>query len=281
MGKVKTFFLVFINSAFPHHPYYHKLLKTSFVHSVRYFLILIAILYFAFLFFFTIKNPAVLRVQKVIQSLSKSLQSFPQSLVITIRNGRLSTNLEHPYFMWFDYEGKKMILLVVDHMVSGNTIPSYKPIMYATQSTFAVRNLKNVEGYQLLSLKGITAQIDKAVITEIQKNVQMVLQSWTFFVIAAAVIGLPIILVMVNILYLLIASIIAFTIGKLFLPALSFKKTLQLGMHAITIPLIINYTLGLVNVKLILLPATYLVLLTFFTGAAVYEAYWNKLPHHK
>ena len=93
MQKVKTFFHAFSNSLLPQADYYHKLLKTPFSFSRKYFLslIFIANLLFMVLLIVRLQSSGYLLLK---DSLPQSLDQYPKSLSITVEDGTLRTNSE-------------------------------------------------------------------------------------------------------------------------------------------------------------------------------------------
>jgi hypothetical protein len=84
---------------------------------------------------------------------------------------------------------------------------------------------------------------------------------------------IPAIFVISKIFYVAIASLIVFIIVKLFvLKRLSYKKTLQIGMHASTAPILLEISSMLFHIS-IPIKIWFFILTLIFITAAVYEAY--------
>jgi hypothetical protein len=273
MEKVKAFFNVFVNSLLPHYPYYHTLLKTKFADSFKYFFYMTFFMYLIFLLLYVQKYDLYNTFNEVTKNFSKSLQSYPSDLTITLTNGKLTTNYDRPYFMWMDYKDTKMLLFVVDPNANEQAMNTYKPISLITGSQFIARNLTDTNTYTVSTYDGLSTKLDKSKMMEFEGVVSAIIKAFILLMPLFVLIIFPLIAFGVNFFYALVTSLIVYFFARTKHKRLSYGKTLQLAFHAITLPLLVNYALGLVNLKLDVFPFAFFMLLLVFVSVAVYESH--------
>lgn len=275
--KVKTFLHIFQNSALPQAPYYHKLLKTKFSFSLKYFLTLVFCVNLIFFLFYFLKiNPK--KVASLKNSLSQSLQTFPKDLKITIRDGKLTTNSNRPYFFWLNQNGKKLLLAVVDEVASPEKINEYRSQVLLTSNVIVLnkksfKTEKNLIPYQALQLT-----LTKRGINEVK---DVVLRLFTVLIFIFFVLGIFVVPLFVSFSYLLstlVLSILCFFLFKLFYKKHTFDKTFQLSLHAITIPFSLEFGLRYFSLITPIQPMRllYAILTSIFILSALYEAYLDR-----
>lgn len=293
MRKVKTFLHVFENSLFPVTPYYQKILRAPFIFSFKYFISLILLLNFIFLFYLGVKyNPE--KIYGVINSVSESLSQYPADLRITIKDGLLISNYNRPYFLWLDYQNKKKLLLVIDENAYPEKIQIYKPLLLLTAKEAVIYPTKKNQPLSILPLTYLSDQyITKHQLTQLINLMTAVRQAFPLIYLAVATFALIIILVssfIITLFYLVTATAIIVGIYKFILKKRShFKKTFQIGLHAATLPLVLDYFLITfkpsmkIGVNLPLsesfFPISFLILLSIFIFAGTYVAYDHERRH--
>lgn len=273
MEKVKGLFVIATNSLLPHYPFYHRLLKTHFLYSFRYFVFLIITTYAAFLPLYYYKFFPADSLKKATESFVASLDSFPKDLTIMVKSGHLITNYNRPYFMWMDYNDAKLLLFVVDQNASVEDFQKYKPAALITGNTIVLKDGANSEKYNVASLDDVTATIGKTEIGKFKDTLDDILRSFTIIIPILLVFVLPLSMLVANFGYLMFVSLLVFLIAKHFLQHLTYRKTLQLSFHALTLPLIINFSIGFFFLESTMLPISFLILLIVFTAVAVYESH--------
>ncbi|MBI2641655.1 DUF1189 family protein [Candidatus Roizmanbacteria bacterium] len=287
MTKLKTFWHVFTNSLIPNTSYYHKILKSPFSFSLKYFLTLIVILNLLFGAFLALKlNPW--KIHETFQSLVSSLDEFPNNLTISVKDGVLMTNYNKPYFLWFDYKDSKRLLLVIDETATAEKIYEYRSDMLLTRGELVIRNPKDTSEIQILNLSYVNQQtINKDIILKVQEYIREI----TRFIL----LSYPLLLILTMIflvlasffstaLYLVIASAVVYIFYLFFLRKKTqptFKNAFQISLHSITTPLLLNYVLGMFYLGIPLLPFFFLFLIVVFTFAGIYDAHLHNTNHHR
>ena len=275
-------------SFFPSFPYYKRIIRLPFNLSLKYFLSLFFILNIILISFFIWKNNPK-RIKQFLYSLNQTLEKFPDDYTIYIKNGSLIASYDRPKFFWLDYLGKKELLLVVDESATPEKINMYDSLSLLTSKELVINfNLtKRSNKLYVLPLKNfgeITINKNEAFL--VSKTLNLLIKLFIpLYIIIALITAMAIIfsLFLIIAIYLFLSSFFVFIIFKLFFKRkLSFHKTFQIGMHAVTFPLILNYFLVIVpkiNLPLtfkppfFLFPLAYFILILIFTFAGNYFAH--------
>lgn len=287
--KVKTFFHVFRYSLIPHSNYYSKIPKVRFRFSLKYFISLIVGLNLIFVLFLSTKyNPA--KINQFIDDIVYNLNHYPADLEINLDKGRLITSYNRPYFLWATLGVQKKLLIVIDENAKPEKINTYNSIVLVTRTDIVMKTgNKDTNTFTVYPLSYISNQqiTRKSIEQTIQTlNFIKTLVFWGYLIIMPLLlILLPLLSFAITIIYLLIISLIIYYIFKIYYRKnIHFKKTLQISLHAVTFPLILDYFLLIskpcitanINVQPILTtPVAFLLLLTVFVFVAVYETYQN------
>ncbi len=297
---VKTFFHVFIKSLIPHAEYYSKILNTPFSFSVKYFLALLFVLNTVFTVSFFIRhNPK--KINSALSAFSTNLSQYPQDLTVAVRKGKLITSYNRPYLLWFDYEDKKDLLLVIDESATPKKIQLYKSYFLLTSTELVVNNVKT-GSFSTLPLSYIDDQkLTKAKVNQFVKGINMGRTLFPFVYMLAVLFILsllPLISLTVTLFYLLFSSGIVFAAYKFFAKKhFKFKRILQVSFHSATFPLFLDYILIILRPTIrmgpsflapfrqIPFPVLFLMILAMFVAVGVYEAHAdgveNKHRRHK
>lgn len=284
MQKVKAFFHVFVNSLIPQAAYYHKILQARLSFSFKYFLSLVIVLNLLLSLFYALKlNP--LKINMGLTNLINSLEKFPAELTIDIKNSQLTTNHNRPYFLWFDYQDTKHLLLVIDETAAPQKIKEYNSYILVTGNDIVLKDKNKNLGYSLVNLSVLKDQIiTKQTVNEVESSLVKIRQLLILAYPAAFAIFFTFFLLsslFTTTLYILIASGLTFVLYKLFLykkasPKLT--KTFQISLHSITLPLFLNYLYGAFNLRSFYQPILFLLLFIIFTAVGLYEGYTHQ-PH--
>ncbi len=284
MKKVKLFFQIFLKSLIPQYSYYHKIPKISFWFSLRYlifFIITFNLLFFLILF--TKITPQVILPLK--KDLVSSVKNFPDDLIINIHNGQISTNYNHPYFLWFDYQNKKILLAVVDESATPDKINQYRSLVLITKKEFVTRNFTNAKAYRTYSLNRLFFTIDKKLFSEIEKRINKSYGKMVFFSLLFSLFTFPFITLVLVIIFFLIVSLISFFVYRFTPKKISFKKIFQISFHSSTLPLLYDSIYD--NGRLLFGGEVYnkwhclsfFILVLIFLLCGIYEAYYD-LPQN-
>lgn len=264
MHKLKTFIRVFQRSV-TDFSFYRELLKYKFWFSIKYIFFLTFLTIFLQAVIFAIQVAFLLpQLPSGVDHLEKRLQeSYPKELVVTIKDGMLSTNQENPYVI--DITEMKE-LGDYKHFITFNTDASISDFEQAN-SFFLVTDQaivypddptgQQLTSYQVLSLKDIPEDI----VIDQKKY-----QSWIDnlgpffdmipkiapFVLLAGIFVVPFLGMFFgagwNLVYLLLLTVVVWMVSMAFRLKLGYWKLYQLGIHGMTLPMILVMLLASVNV---------------------------------
>ncbi|GEM_PF-2370212 len=276
MRKVKTFFDTFSNSLIPHHPYYHTILTEKFSRSLKYFITFLLATYFLFILFFFARYDLWRSMRTAVSSFVASLQNYPNNLIISVSKGTVMTNYNRPYFMWMDYGTKKIPIFVVDEHATDQSVTQYGSVALVGRNTIYVQNIDH-RSYRKLSLDSISTTIDKSKIMEYADALAQTMKLFFLLFPLLLFIIIPLGLIVQNLVFLVCISAVVYFFGRSFTRGrLTYRKTLQLALHAATFPILLYTSLILINLSYTLSPQINALLITIFTVFAVHEAYWEK-----
>src|SRR3989338_711902 len=282
MQKVKTFFHIFINSLLPQAPYYHKLIKTSISFSIKYFTALIYIVNFIFslLLIFRLNASGILPMK---DAFLKTLDQYPKELSITVQNGTLQSNYGRPYFIWLDLNKKKRLLGVVDESASSSKIHQYDSSVLFTAKHIV---FKTDNGLKEIPYGDNKVSIDKADATQLRVRAAGLFSSGLIILLLFFILVAPLIFTLMYLLYFFVLSLLAYFFFKIFSRKIKLSKAFQISLHAVTIPILVDYGLCLFRPEIARLPLIYLVffILSFvFVASGIFEAYLDPVTrtHHK
>ncbi len=275
MQKVKTFFHIFINSLLPQANYYHKLIKTPFSFSRKYFLTLIFTANFLFVIFFLIRLQQS-NYLSLKNTLPDSLEAYPKDLVITVENGMLRTNSERPYLYWLDVGKTKRLIAVVDETATSDEIQAYNSILLFTSTNAVVKNNKSFKEITY----GKDLKIDRKYVDNLRTDLKNLLAmgsvvSLVFFIFIA-----PFVFALFYAVYFFVITLLAFFIFKMFARKVRLSKSFQLSLHATTLPVVIDYCLCLFKPEVARFPIIHLIFLILsfiFIFSGIFEAYLDPI----
>lgn len=244
---VKGFFQNFKKSLLPQIPYYRTLLSVPMVQTLKYF---IALIFFLNAIFFVIlavwANPV------------SSLKNIPEDL----------NTYDRPYFMWLDFDKRKILFLVADRFAVPSDIGKYNSYALLTSDSLVINQDKTGMNFQI----PLNQELASNFATVIGSSMPVIL----VFLIFGAFLIIPIISAVYFLLIIAAASLISYLIYNLIDKRHDHSKTFQLALHASTLPIMVFYFLNLVVPTTPNLPLTTFILILIFTLCALYEAYLDK-----
>ena len=181
---------------------------------------------------------------------SGAIINFPEELVITISNGKASTNVVEPYTFLFtaDFKNAKNNidnLLVIDTKTSFSTehYIAYRTLAWLTIDSLIIGDEGSIRVIPLgTNIPNMT--IDKTKISEWSKKVGNFAVGFVYFT--------PILFFIITFLsltwlliYILFGALVIWFMSKLAGWGLTYGKSYQIGLHAVTLPIII---FGFLNV---------------------------------
>lgn len=234
--------------------YYKEIVKFSLRRSFSIFFVyflfyVIALSLFLFFYVFSPLNNQLYNFSR------NSLDLFPQELAIIIRDGKLTTNVEEPYYISLDilnfldkeeidknniktnleFQGTEN-LLVIDTSAKVEDIFDYKTLFFLTEKNLVIRKENNETTFYPLNNFKEELVVDKDSYQDFILKISSYLK---YFLPAIVIILFFIFLIFIPffyIIYCLLFAIFIYFSSKLFSLKLNYKKSFQLSLHIILAP---------------------------------------------
>lgn len=191
--------------------------------------------------------------QYVAMAREKGAGFYPKDLVVTVKDGEVSTNVKEPYVIDLpfalpvDGDNNPEHLLVIDTKATAERFTAYKSVVVVGKNTVYYRDDKGYKFYPLTDMKGTTV-INKTLYDEWAGKVLPYLNYVPQIVYGAGTVGLLLLpfvgatgRMVEYLLALLVLTIFSLVIAKLLKKKLTYPILYRLGMHAITVPVLVTY----------------------------------------
>ena len=199
-----------------------------------------------------------------------SLDKLPKNLIININNGFLSTNNPMPVLVW---SGNKMLIAVIDETATDDKINQYQSKILLTSTSLVIRDgiNKNIS----LPYTNSNIKITKDTIIKIKSLLLNIIPLMIVLISFYFIILHPIFITIFLTIFLSFLSFIAMMIYKSKFKKITFQKTFQISIHAITLPIIIYAVLMSFNNMILNILSSYIFLLLSFAFIliSIYDAY--------
>lgn len=275
MKKVKAFLNDFSRSLLPQPRYYQKIRRAKFWFSFKYFAILIFFLSFVFFCLFLVtglRRPS----EFSLQDFTSALKAYPSDLTVDLKNGNLSTNYNRPSFFWSQEGDRKLLLAVISENSTADEIHKFEtPIMF-TDRYVVFRNRDNGMRTDFFPYPNWNLTVNKDSANNLLAGLAAIAPFLiVLFLIFFLVIG-PLFAIAGNFVYLAVVSLFCYFIFWLWSKKHTYKKTLQLSLHAVTLPFVTKYLLLGFGYNLDRAWPVFTLLVAIFILSAIYEAYVDK-----
>lgn len=272
MGKAKTFKHVLMHSLLPSVEYYTKIKKTPLLFSIKFAIMLLIVvstlLYSASALRLIISSDqSDLRTQ-----LKYAVENMPDDMIIIIKNNRLVTNNDRPLIIYTDSSVRPNPLIVVDEYAQPEKITQYNSSILFTKTGFAVYTNNEMKFYRYKLSKTVIVNKESAT-----KLINTITTAAPILLIAGSVLVIPIITIIsiiIKIITLMIMSFIVFIPAHLSSHNVTYRKTFQVSLHAMSLPLLVELLINAIGVKSY--PGFLFSFITLiFVAGGVYEAYFG------
>lgn len=265
IAKIKLFFDD-LTKSLTDFSFYKEILKTKLSFSLKYLFFLFYIL--------ALITSVVLAAQVGIKILpavpafisaveTKAPNFYPKNLVVTVKNGEVSTNVKEPYVIdipGINLDKNYAHLITIDTKSDGSNFKDYSTFSLVTKNSVLVADTSNTfKVYQIE--KGANTQIDKTKYSQTLSKLISYLPYLKSIIIAVIIILLVIwpfiaggLTFLVELIYLLVFSLLFLLVVKLMKKDLNLKKIFQLSIHASSLPILLGFivsSLGIVMPPLI------------------------------
>lgn len=280
MKKLKAALYTFYKSlASPH--YYKDLLEVNFTFSIKYLSILAIIA-------FLITTPALLKPLKndfnknIDKFMENSTQYFPKDLEIIIKDGEININKEEPYIIPIsEYDkGKEDYprnLIVIDSKGTINDLDKHDTLILVNKSNILMKESNKIKVYPLENVPN-TSITQKDFINTLEK-VKPYIKILPYIIIPLVLIISGFIYFGSRVLYLFAVAFILWLFAKILGTStkinLNYKKSYQIAIHSMTLPLLIETIADVANFP-INTPLWFLIVNLIFGMTAIYYIAKNK-----
>ena len=252
--------------------YYSEILNMNFGGSLKYFFklsLLLALVGAVYLSFVSIP-----KVNSFISTFGdRVVDAYPAELEVRLKNGLVSTNVVEPYIIPlpkddFNSEYSKSNyenLIVIDTKsdLSLDKFNAYNTVVLLTKNAVLTRDKGKITITELKGTSDLTINRDKLVywvgkVTPFVKKLPYIIPVIVFT-------GLFLYFAF-SLFYLLFVALLVFIIGKIRKLGLSYKKSYQISLHAITLPLILSMVSWFINIKMFLFVPTIILLVVVWVN---------------
>lgn len=255
MKKIKAFFYVAYKSIVSP-KYYRELLKTNFDFSIKYYVVLILIAAtITSVGTYLIEGP---RAKRVVENVLSQIEtSYPEDLVFTIKDGGWEVNKPLPLIFEFpkteikdggrfQQEPISKNLLVLDKNGTVEDLKKYDTIILVNESNVLIRKAGEPDVMPLKDMPNTT--LDKAKVMAATGNARG-LAGWVLplAIILFAFSGAVVYYTVFRGIYIVVVGAIIFGLGKLMRTGVDFKKAVRVGIHSMTLPILVDIGLSLAN----------------------------------
>ncbi|OGG16686.1 hypothetical protein A3D77_02900 [Candidatus Gottesmanbacteria bacterium RIFCSPHIGHO2_02_FULL_39_11] len=243
MSKLKTFFRsLYLSATNP--SYYRDLLKTKFSFSLKYFFGLSLLLtLISTIVFSLILIPQIKTLEQTLKTQADTF--YPNDLVITLKNGKLSTNRKDPIVVTFPFDtGENRKNLVIDPTASISAMEKYQAGVLINEDSLSLIGENNqIRTYPLSDIENFT--LNKS---EFSKGVAMVEKFLD--ALPAFLPGILLVIFVFSIsiglfLKILFYSLLTYAVARVQNLHITYGKAFQLTIHAIT-PIVLLQILEIV-----------------------------------
>ena len=248
MKKLATYQYVFWKSI-SSFAYYRDVVKATFSFSFKYFLVfsgLIGLLLTISLSFTLI--PPVSGFVRRLETRAVSL--FPADLVISVKNGQMSTNVTEPLRFPFPVElfsdtpgaisdQKQQYLVTIDTKAKTEDFTTSRSVLFVTRDNLVIADRNG--GYRVYPLKDMgDITINKKGVDEFLAKSLPILKLLPILLIVLFFLLFTLALPLSRLVSLAVLSLLLHIASRFMSLQLGYKKIYQIGLHAMTLPTLIQ-----------------------------------------
>lgn len=251
MKKLKAFFYIFKKSL-TSPEYYKELLETRFNYSIKYFVMLA--IFASLIVTVAVSIRTFPGAKAGIKAFAEQVkQMYPEDLVLTVKSGQWSINKPEPYVIPLPKvsEDKKIENVVVFYKKGTiDDLDSLKTYALVNENNVVVRDSN--EGIRAYPIKNFPDfEVNKSTISSMVDSAYGYLKNLPYF--------LPLIIFLgqlvfnyfgVKVIYLLWVGLVIYLYSLIRKNKISYKNACRVGIHTMTLPLIIEVVLGVANIEI-------------------------------
>lgn len=226
--------------------YYQDILKAKFSFSLKFFFLV------CFLFGLIMGAFYSQKANQSLKEITKDLENlpdfYPKNLVVSIKNGEVSTNQTEPLFVPLPSFQKPepslaqiQNLVVIDTNASIEDIAKYQTVVLVTKNNFVVKTSEynqELRAYSLKEIKNFT--LDEALAKDLWQKISQYFKYLPAIVTIAVFLFTISLSLSVKFTHLLLFSLIALIFAKILKTSLTYKQVLQINLHAFILPTLVQ-----------------------------------------
>jgi len=219
--------------------YYNSVITKSFSSSLKYFLLFI--LFLSLLTTIILSFTTIPKIKSSIDTMGKEiLRYYPDELEIVIKKGKVSTNVQEPYFIKAPISGLENIL-VINTMVSFS-LENFKD--YKTACLLTKENLVCYDENQTIKIIPLTnvsdLKLNKSIVSSFLIKIQPFFR--LFYPLLILVFFMVIFIISLwRMIYLFFGALLIWLVAKVRKVDIGYKKSYQIGLYLMTAPFLIDF----------------------------------------
>lgn len=247
MQKIKTFFYSFYKST-SSPKYYSDILKTKLGFSIKYLLALAILASLVSTTFSSIKS--IPKAQRGINSLISTVRNaYPSDLVITIKSGSWTINRPEPFTVPLPKTSRSANAEGIENIIvfykqgTIDDLTNFKTIALVNSANVLIRSGTNgsISNLPISSIKDTV--INSILVNSILDKINKYFQVLPYFLPIFIFFGLMMYYFVIRGIYLFGVALLIYIFAKLNKKPLKYMDAYRIGIHTMTIPLIIEVIL--------------------------------------
>lgn len=269
MKKIRAYFYSLKKSLISP-DYYQDVLKAKFSFSLKFFFFSCFLLSLVLGTIYSYNAHGLLK--EFILKLEDLPQFYPEDLVVEIKNGQVKTNQPEPYFMPLpfsetvkEYPLPSLNLLVIDTQANIEDITQYQTLALLTSNSLAFRTSKETQEirvYPLTRIQDFT--LDQVLVKTLWQKISVYFKYLVPLATLFIFLGLFMAIPFSKFIHLLIFSLITLVFARILKTGLSYKKSLQVNLHAFLLPTLVQVIFDIGGLRRIPIPFFYSLILLIF-----------------
>jgi len=223
--------------------YYNSVIAKPFSSSLKYFLLFILLL--TLLTTIILSFTTIPKIKFFIDTVSKEiLRYYPDELEIVIKKGKVSTNVQEPYFIKISSNSKNILVqnILVINTKTPFSLENFKD--YKTACLLTEENLVCYDENQAIKISPLTNipdfKLNKLIVSSFLTKIQPFFKLfYPLFILALFMIIF--IASLWRMIYLFFGALLIWLVAKIRKIDIGYKKSYQLGLYLMTTPFLINF----------------------------------------
>lgn len=250
MHKVKAFPYVFFHSL-SSISYYKEILKTRFSFSIKYFLLLAALVSTISTLNLSIKITPIIR-ETTQNVLAQFRNIYPSDLVITSKNNEWAINKPQPVVLPFpifkdDVADFPKNFIVFDKNGTVADVTAHDTLVLVNEKNILVHNTRKLEVYPIKEIPD--GQFTKQRLDQALDNLEKLMELIEFIV----VLFLALVIIFYNfifrLIYLIFVGAFIWVLGHIVESKYKLSQAYRIGIHTMTLPIVVQLMIETAGIK--------------------------------